>query len=157
MATKADIEANITSMLTGNATRTTRANHEQALKTNVNSVLENTYAEQILDEQSTTNVFTLRTGINVSYIFRILKQGRRVTITGHVKNLSNQPLYYPIFADITNTEFQMVDDQYYQYPFSLASANGHVRGILTENYIKLIGALGIFERLDFTAMYYTEN
>ena len=81
MATKTEIEANITSQLTGKVGVTTRSAHESLLKTETASLLENIYMTPVTETSSATHVITTPNA-NFSYTATVTKIGRQVTITG---------------------------------------------------------------------------
>ena len=91
MATKTEIEANITSQLTGNAGVTTRSAHESLLKTETASILENIYAPVVLDDTSGTLTIT-QDNANFIYDVTFSKVGRTINIFGSFRNISGSVL-----------------------------------------------------------------
>lgn len=154
MATKADIEANITSMLTGNATRTTRANHEQVLKTNANSVVENIYPTSITDRANQipeSQVITTKFGNDVIYNVTITKIGRSVNINGTIFNNTLNPLSYPNIFTITSAEYLQDANIYNCIGGNSSTDTAHLT--LGSNIFKLNGTLGISEFFAFDFNY----
>jgi len=102
MSTKAQIQQNIeTGLASGSDIPASR--HRETL----NTVLDESYADAIIDTESTTNVFTALTG-SAEYYIRINKQGRRVTLNIVVECINNY--IGDEIAGITNTEFLPEED-----------------------------------------------
>ena len=116
MSTKTEIQAHIQNNLPSGA-GILAADHRNVLKNANDSFLENAYATEIVDTHLTSNVFTLKAGVNVEYEIKILKQFRSVTLSGFVRCLSG---YITRFAEITNAEFKPMPTE----PFTIAPFTG---------------------------------
>lgn len=75
---KTGIIAKIQSVLTGNATKTTRAEHEEALYNDASSVVEGFYGSSLSDTQ-TTETYTTKNA-NFNYTITITKNGNMLNI-----------------------------------------------------------------------------
>lgn len=103
---KSEIITLIQSMLTGNASKTTRANHENYVHTDSASILNETYkTTYITDTNSSTNVFE-EVDSDFTYNLQVKKQGGFVTVGGYVRNTKN--IAVPMLTGlvkITNDEY----------------------------------------------------
>lgn len=110
MAKKNAIEAQITAMLTGNASRTSRANHEAVLKQNVNSILENIYMTPITEKSSATLTITT-SNVNFSYKLVFTKTGRTINVNGIVTNISGVTKFNgEVMLSFSNDEYYASSD-----------------------------------------------
>jgi hypothetical protein len=116
MSTKTEIQAHIDAKLPSGGVGILAADHRNVLKDEDDSILQNAYGTVIVDTHLTSNVFTLKAGIDVEYEIKILKQFRSVTLSGFVRCLSG---YITSFADITNAEFKpILTDPFTIAPFT---------------------------------------
>lgn len=106
MPTKASIISKIQAVLTGNATKTTRAEHESYVFDDADSVLNETYkTTYITDNNATTNVFE-ELDADFQYSLNIKKQGGKVTVSGYIRN--RKTISVPMLTGlvkITNAEY----------------------------------------------------
>ena len=108
MANKAEIKANIQSVLTLNASKTSRAEHEQALHTNSASLLENIYGNVINETEAAPSIFSV-VNPNIEYNVNVMKVGRRVTIAGFIKNASASETIIDLLT-IDSDEYKSTDN-----------------------------------------------
>lgn len=158
MATKAQIQALIESYLTGNAGVTTWEQHEDMLKDNTASILENSYGTVFTDTQETTQVFT---AVNASreYNVKVIKQGRNVHVSGNLKNETGITLSNTNWFQITNSEYfasikktfygtSVVDNSQIRLDVNWDGAN---------TYIRALDPIVNEERVYFELIYQTDN
>jgi len=156
MATKAQIKSKMQSVYTGNPDVTDWAEVEETLHTESESILENIYPSEILDTETTTNVFTKASGSSYTYELRTVKQGRVVHVTGQLTNNSNTYILALVVASITSTEHMTNSTSVYRFNIN-TSTNESMRGFVSNNILRLIGVMGIGETLNLDFKYYTEN
>lgn len=87
MSTKAQIQAQIDANL-ASTSDITAVEHRDTWKDNANSILDTMYGTEILDTDATQSIFILDSPGIASFSFRVVKQGREVTLTGTVTAIS---------------------------------------------------------------------
>lgn len=129
----------------------------------LNGALDNAYATEIIDTHLTTNVFTKIGTANCEYEIRVIKQGRKVTVTGFVDSMQAS---LSQFATVTNSEYQPPanfrygsTNKIFTTLFSLDTNETAFAGIFRATVAGNITAGGIQngERLRFQFEYNTEN
>ena len=111
MATKAEIIAKIQGVLTLNPGVTTRAEHEEALHTDIASVLENAYPDEIRDTHSSSTVLGIYDSQSVEFDVRIVKQFRCVKMNGTIENTGTVGMDRPL--EVILDEYKPADATYY--------------------------------------------
>lgn len=108
MATKAEIKQKIQDSLTLNGVVTTRLKHEEFLHTQAESILENVYGDELVEDETTSVVFSKTISASCTYILRIVKQGRRVTVNGVVNSLQSPLNQFSFTSDLEYIPVQNV-------------------------------------------------
>ncbi len=101
--------------------------HRNVLKDSVDSILNNMYADEVIDTEATETHFTLATAGSATFTFRFLKQGRKVTINGVVTSLTGTIVN---LGTINVGEFEALVGQTY-------SGTGIVAGTQTVNSVAI--------------------
>jgi hypothetical protein len=102
MATKTSIIAKIREYLSLNATKTTRAEHEEFLYNSADSIVESVYGDPV--EENTGGTLAITTPGNFSYNLRFQKMGRAISLSG---NFTATDIIAPgdTIATITDTDW----------------------------------------------------
>ncbi len=153
MGTKTDIQTKIaTDLASGNTIPI--SDHRDVLTGSTDSILDNLYADNINDTNATTNVVT-ENAANKTYSLNFVKQGRKVTVIGFVRNNTGAfTSVNEIWCSITNTEFQQAVSPTYITGHSAASSQP-IKFILATNNFAALDSVGINEVVEFNFTYYT--
>lgn len=159
MANKTQIEDKITTVLTGNLGKTTRADHESFLKVDANSLLEAIYGDEITETHEAQSIFSIAIP-NIEYNLKIQKIGRSVTLDGVIINKSNATAY--VLLNVDNDDYKCVENS--DYTCQGYSTDGSpltvrifsVINVFTSHKINAFGGLMPDERVRFSLTYNTE-
>ena len=147
MSTKTSIIAKIQSLLTGNTDKTTWNDHEEILYNSADSILESVYSDVIIDDETTTNVFT-PVATNAEYKIKINKQANKVTLNIAVECTSGY--IGGTIAEITNSEF-LPDEDVFDFD-EMFSATGSIYEFFTDTGDTLTASI---RRDNFSIVGYT--
>lgn len=155
MSTKSGIIALIQSKLTGNASKTSRTQHEDFLHDESGNIVDNFYGIKITDTNASTNAFT-ESASNKIYSVRIVKQGGVVRVVGTGRNNTGAVIgANAVFFTITNTDYQQQASAP-EYPISHSAGTGeNIRCILTTNFFATFDPVGIGETFNINFEYRT--
>lgn len=157
MSTKAQLQTLIdTNLATGQPV--TAVLHRDMLKDNTNNILDNMYADEIVDTEITANEFLLDILGSAQFSFKILKQGRMVTVTGNITSDVSNLIQVGQF---TTTELQCPLGGNY---FTVGKISGStvVKGVevfnsASQTRIRIKGGIPNGDTLEFQLIYFTES
>ena len=141
MANKTDIINSINTIETGGE------NTAVDVRGVLNDILDTAYSDVIIDDETTTNVFTV-IDTNSEYKIKINKQGRKVTLNIAVKCTSGY--IGGAIAEITNSEF-LPDEDVFDFD-EMFSATGSIYEFFTDTGDTLTASI---RRDNFSIVGYT--
>lgn len=119
-----------------------------------NALLNEVYSDVINDTQDTTSVVTANNPATRKYDIKIVKQGRKVTVTGFIKNTSGSMLNNAIFFSINASEFTKDTNDIVCYG-NKRSDGLSTRLVIEGQDLWLRALIGNNETVDFELTYFT--
>lgn len=118
------------------------------------ALLNEMYGTVVSDTQATTNVLTANTPASRLYDVKIVKQGRKVTITGFIKNTSGSMLNNARFFSINAGEYTKDANDIVCYGTKRSNALA-IRLTLEGQELWLRALIGNNDTVDFELTYFT--
>lgn len=153
MATKSEIQTLIDTDL-ASTSDITAAEHRNVLKDDGNSLLDEIYASVVTDDETTTNVFTADNA-NKEYNLNIVKQGRKVRVSGTINNdTGGVTAGFITWCDITTTEYQQ-NSTIYRFTGVSQTDASHITFTLGLNSLGVSDPLADGETVNIDFTYFT--
>jgi hypothetical protein len=157
MSTKAELKTLIDTNLSSGQPITALL-HRDMLKNNANNILDNMYSDELVDTELTETYFSIDTPGDVEFNFKILKQGRKVVVSGTIESNVTNLIQVGQFTD---AQLQCPLGGNY-FAVGYLSISGIAKGInifntASETRIKIMGGLPNGFTLNFQITYFTAS